>query len=53
MLTANGMTVEDEQKILEAGEKASKGEDVIGPFETAEDLMTSLRSNMVENMVQP
>lgn len=44
MLTENGMTVDQEREILRRSEEAERGINVVGPFNTAEEMIKSLNS---------
>jgi len=43
LLTENGLTIEQERKILKASDEAKRGINVEGPFDSAEDFINSLK----------
>ncbi|MFH1218306.1 MAG: type II toxin-antitoxin system RelB/DinJ family antitoxin [Candidatus Peregrinibacteria bacterium] len=43
VLTRNGFTLEEEREILKASAEAKRGENIKGPFDTAEELIKELR----------
>ncbi len=42
LYTENGLTVQEEQEILQASEEAERGENVSGPFTSIEELLKDL-----------
>lgn len=44
LLTANGLTMQQEKEILQASEEAKRGVNVSGPFSTAKEMLDHLNS---------